>query len=436
MREGFVGGGSPFWGDDTMIWLLRRFVPRTLSILFLYVILVCIPAQATEWTPVGPDSLSVNDYCSVMFWEMPDALFTDEGVYIGFYDQWSRIEDGVNLPAVAGHYVGNDSLLILYGDGSFSDGIYLYTHANGQSQVLEYAYLPNFILRNSNGYYVGHGQGLKRSTDLDTWTDVATFDQLDVLSMACSGDNWAVSVGGDVTGVYTSDDRGQTWSEPAESNMIFNAILPVHDNRWYATYGGDSRSSGLYQSQDDGVTWSVLFYSLGMVDLHYGMEDVAIAWDGSNVELDGIHLYRQSTGDLISMNEGLPCRKINRLSQNDFIDCVNVVACTDSGAYTTCDFPMVDVSQEPAQPGVFSLAVHPNPFNATTTVEVNLPETGLMHLALYDLQGRLVEQLHRGTVTSGNHSFTIQAGHLGTGVYFLVLDAAKERRVQKIVLLK
>jgi len=88
-------------------------------------------------------------------------------------------------------------------------------------------------------------------------------------------------------------------------------------------------------------------------------------------------------------------------------------------------------------PNVLRLeAAYPNPFNSTTKVEFQLPETGMTKLALYDLSGRNVMDLVNGTASVGNHNITINAADLSTGIYLLRLEAGGASQSLKLVLIK
>jgi hypothetical protein len=73
--------------------------------------------------------------------------------------------------------------------------------------------------------------------------------------------------------------------------------------------------------------------------------------------------------------------------------------------------------------------VAPNPFNPSTTVQLELPRTGTVTLAVHDMRGRLVRSLWQGTLTAGSHALTWDgADESGTpaasGVYVLRLTTA------------
>jgi hypothetical protein len=87
---------------------------------------------------------------------------------------------------------------------------------------------------------------------------------------------------------------------------------------------------------------------------------------------------------------------------------------------------------------------HPNPFNPQTTIPYGVPVGGppvRVRLVIYDAQGRAVRTLVDESQTGGARDVvwngTDSSGKIVTsGVYFCVLQVGKERRAQKLVLLK
>lgn len=89
------------------------------------------------------------------------------------------------------------------------------------------------------------------------------------------------------------------------------------------------------------------------------------------------------------------------------------------------------------QPSTASIvSTFPNPFNPTTTISVESSGLGNASLAVYDVLGRRVSTLLKGTVPSGKQEYNFDASGLTAGMYFAVLEAENVKDVRKIILLK
>ena len=71
----------------------------------------------------------------------------------------------------------------------------------------------------------------------------------------------------------------------------------------------------------------------------------------------------------------------------------------------------------------------------------HLARAGAAHLAVYDVQGRLVRTLHDGALPAGPNRFVFDGcddagGNLGSGVYFAWLRSGDGDVCRKMVLLK
>ncbi len=106
------------------------------------------------------------------------------------------------------------------------------------------------------------------------------------------------------------------------------------------------------------------------------------------------------------------------------------------GAYLlSVQCPQVAAAVE--QPEEFALAQnYPNPFNPTTTIDFSLAETGIAHLAVYNMSGQRVAILVNGLMESGAHSVNFNASSLASGVYFYTLQAGDQLATKKLVLMK
>ncbi len=79
---------------------------------------------------------------------------------------------------------------------------------------------------------------------------------------------------------------------------------------------------------------------------------------------------------------------------------------------------------------------YPNPFNPTTTLNYSVPSDMNVTLAIYDMRGRLMDELVSGLRTGGSHKETWNADQYASGVYMVKLITGSTMQVQKIMLLK
>ena len=85
---------------------------------------------------------------------------------------------------------------------------------------------------------------------------------------------------------------------------------------------------------------------------------------------------------------------------------------------------------------------YPNPFNPTTSIPFTLPMSSSVRLEVFDIRGRLVQELLNSEMDAGYYSIPWDASHLSSGLYFiklesLALDEAKSfSKIQKSLLIK
>ncbi len=84
---------------------------------------------------------------------------------------------------------------------------------------------------------------------------------------------------------------------------------------------------------------------------------------------------------------------------------------------------------------------YPNPFNATTAILYNLPAGEAVHIAVYDVTGRLVRTLVNGWKPAGTHTVywdgcNESRRRVASGVYLYRLKTSHYRCTRKLLLLK
>jgi hypothetical protein len=79
---------------------------------------------------------------------------------------------------------------------------------------------------------------------------------------------------------------------------------------------------------------------------------------------------------------------------------------------------------------------YPNPFNPVTTISFELPTVEFVHLAIYDVSGRMVTELINGWRDTGVHEVIFDGSGLVSGVYIYRLEANGFTASGKMVLMK
>ena len=95
------------------------------------------------------------------------------------------------------------------------------------------------------------------------------------------------------------------------------------------------------------------------------------------------------------------------------------------------------VSSAPEVPVTLHIdSVYPNPFNPMTTLNITIDKPYIVRINLYDMTGRMVQDVFSGPRTPGSHTFEVDGRNLATGIYFLNVTAGSESAQTKIMLVK
>jgi len=79
---------------------------------------------------------------------------------------------------------------------------------------------------------------------------------------------------------------------------------------------------------------------------------------------------------------------------------------------------------------------YPNPFNPVTTINFSIPNSGDVHLIVYDALGREVTKLINREMKPGHHSVSFNGDNLPTGLYFYTIIVNDFTDTKKMLLLK
>ena len=81
-------------------------------------------------------------------------------------------------------------------------------------------------------------------------------------------------------------------------------------------------------------------------------------------------------------------------------------------------------------------ALYPNPFNPSTEISFSLPMDDYVKLSAYNIRGNEVDVIFEGAQGVGQHSYTWNASHIPSGVYYIRLQAGDMVTSQKALLIK
>jgi len=116
-------------------------------------------------------------------------------------------------------------------------------------------------------------------------------------------------------------------------------------------------------------------------------------------------------------------------SSSGSFEIVDVIAGTAGGTAL-----LVDIQTAPMAFGLSQ--AYPNPFNPTTSVELNVAQEGFVSVKVYNLMGQVIATLHEGNLMANSYSFTWDAADMASGMYILQAETDGNVDTQKIMYMK
>ena len=101
------------------------------------------------------------------------------------------------------------------------------------------------------------------------------------------------------------------------------------------------------------------------------------------------------------------------------------------------DSIVVSTINDQLLPNVFELyPPYPNPFNPTTQISFLVNHTTFVALNIYDINGRLVQNIYHAKTTPGFYQSIWEANNAPSGIYFLSLESEQKIITHKLMLMK
>lgn len=80
--------------------------------------------------------------------------------------------------------------------------------------------------------------------------------------------------------------------------------------------------------------------------------------------------------------------------------------------------------------------LYPNPFNPTINIEFELPPQSDISLKMYNVLGKLVDEINETNKGAGIYTYQWNASHLPSGIYFIKMESGNISQIRKCTLLK
>ncbi|MEZ5198571.1 MAG: T9SS type A sorting domain-containing protein [Bacteroidales bacterium] len=403
--------------------------------IFFVVCIVLASFESYSWQIYGPQDIEATNICFGPEYSMSEMICTTDGMYLFSepnYDWEYHSFEG--LPVQEGIFINAETIILVLGNGTDSDGIYSFNIPSGQFNPLAYCLYPKFIEYDdyAGNYYVGSEEGLLVSDNAVYWEEVSFFSGKKCWDMAISDTYLTITAESLPVHAFWSDNNGLTWNIGGS----FFTQLAFYGNDLFGVYGGESFDSGLYKSSNGGNNWTVEFYSENLSDVCYDDYDgqLYVSWQYPFYSsLEGIAIYEpgNSYAGLTFLNEGLPNTSINRIAHKPGIDFFYVFVCTNTGVYS---YIFVDVP-EISSPN--KIEVFPNPVKDNMHIQFSLGETtsNLSSIEIYNKQGVKVDEIKVESTFSSESDINWNKGKLSSGVYYLIIKTNKENFSKKFIIL-
>ncbi len=251
------------------------------------------------------------------------------------------------------------------------------------------------------------------------------------------------------SGIFVSEDDGLTWVDRSHANMVRwtkDVVIDPHDptqNTWFATVFSHwghwpNEMGGVYRTTDRGFSWEWIsdLYRVESLSIDpivpgsaYASTEIRGLWSTSNLN-EAVPLF--------TLDQSYPFHHPVRLFFNPF-DSGEVWSVSYGGGLHVKRRSLVSV------PGSVRLVVlepnWPNPFNPRTEIAFSVPCSQFVRLGVYDARGRYVATLLHGTVIAGRHQVAWdgddeQGRPVASGVYFAKLQAKDHVGIRKLVLVR
>jgi hypothetical protein len=411
-------------------------------------------SNGSSWTRV---TSAMSNGSSIVLQAVGDRLAAgvDAGtssVNSGFYvtsdrgARWERKSQGLMAsgnPVKVTRILQHGSRLYVSAATNVPQGVFVSSDSGNTwtqaiSGLYQYADVYQFMA-DADTVYIAAKEGLFRTTNGGgTWTSsMSGVLSGEVISVAMRGDTLYATKGNNR--LYRSEDRGRTWTyltvDLPQYQYVYQ-LWPIN-GKFYAL--GGNGNGRLFQSADSGSHWTEVnaarFTGNNLVTGVIGYKGSLIVTTVSG----GIHISTNGGSSWTTYNQGINDAYPTFTSAVVLWD--SLYATRGSAVYvrrlSEFGITSVDADAVAEVPSSFGLmANYPNPFNPATTIAFRTTTRGHVTLRVYNLVGQQVAMLVDSELSAGAHTVAWDAASMASGMYLSVLEAAGQRAVHRMVLMR
>lgn len=297
----------------------------------LIIILLFSVLWAYEWVPVYGGNHQIHDVLYFNSDLSGSVMGCENGLLIADGDEWIQVETALPVWKVLPY--DEENLIFIQGNGSYSDGVYLFNKLSYEISVLEWIVYPHFLVydEESDLFFLGASSGLYVSSGGQFWIPNSYFNGFNCKDMIIQENDYVVTASGANGGVFYSNNGGATWHSSLTGNIPFSDLSLDTNGLLYGVLSGETNSSGLWKSNDLGVNWQFMINEDNCTKV--GVSTLNHPFLGSD---NGIFLI--DSGNSTSINVDLPDLHINGFINDPEILSPNLVAFTNNGIHMVLNF--------------------------------------------------------------------------------------------------
>lgn len=394
------------------------------TIFTILLINLCVTVYGFNWILYGPQEIHSNNILFGAGNHAYSIICTNDGVCVNNGTGYSWNTYSSSLPVWEALPYDTANILLVMGNGSYSDGIYKFNLQTNTFSIVKWIYIPTFIKFNTvnHTYYAGSRyDGLFHSADGITWDTVSYFQGKGCAAMDFYGQHLVVTQANNIFATYYSGDGGATWNQ-STSNIPVHDIAYDYIGNLFGIFPGQSNSSGLYLSHNFGQTWNMEYWTDNMNIVGFDVVgNLFIGFHGALPTYEGIAIYDTTSNNFMFLNTGLPNKNINRFKVNPIMSSITIFACTDSGVYF-CNNYLTSIQNNDFT--VNKVSIYPNP--ATENIFIELSQYA--DIEIVNIHGQIIESLK--TVSSKTR---LDISDLSKGLYYIKVKTGKEITVKKFM---